>query len=117
MKMLSADEAPPASSSSSGGVTPQPMAVEPDMTEPRGLKRGLEGIYMEIVEVCSFITDVNVNEEPHPQIPVMEFAADEELQVKWAEIVRLDEFEAKKDIPREQATGLVLTFTWLRLFW
>ena len=55
----------------------------------------------------------NVNEEPHPQVPVMEFTADEELHVKWAEIVRLKNFEAKKDILRQQATGPLLTVTWV----
>ena len=32
----------------------------------------------------------------------------------WADIVRLEEFEAKKDIPRDQASGPLLTFTWVR---
>ena len=95
-------------------MTPQRMAVEPDLTEARGHKRGLEGGDMEIAEVCSFISDVNVNEEPHPRVPVMEFTADEELQAKWAEIARLEKFEAKRDIPRDQATGPLLTFTWVR---
>ena len=66
---------------------------------------------MEIAEVCSFISDVNVNEESHPHVPVMEFTADEELHAKWAEIVRLEEFEAKKDIFRDQVTG---PYTWVR---
>ena len=66
---------------------------------------------MEIAEVCALISDVNVNEEPHPQVAVMEFTADEEVEAKWADIVRLEEFEAKKDIPREQATGTLRTFT------
>ena len=29
-------------------------------------------------------------------------------------LARLDEFDAKKDIPRDQATGPLLTFTWVR---
>ena len=56
------------------------MAVEPDLTEPRGLRRGLGGSDMEIAEVCSFVSDVNVREEPHPQVPVMEFTADEDCR-------------------------------------
>ena len=35
------------------------MAVEPDMTELRGLKRGMGGGDMEIAEVCSFSPLVN----------------------------------------------------------
>lgn len=37
---------------------------------------------MEIGEACALISDVNVNEEPHPQVPVMAFTVDEELQAK-----------------------------------
>ena len=58
--------------------------------------------------------EVNVNEEPHPPVPGMEFTADEELQAKWAEVVRLADFEAKKDIHKKPATGLLLPFTWVR---
>ena len=98
MKMLSADEAPlvmepvaglvcprpgtseaaRASSSSSGVVILQPMAVEPDqiVRRGRGLKRASYGD-MEIAEICSLILDVNVNEEPHPRVLVMEFSDDE----------------------------------------
>ena len=69
---------------------------------------------MEISEVCSFISDVNVNEDHHPFVPEMEFTDEEEWQAMSAELARLDEFEAKKDIPRDQATGPLLTFTWVR---
>ena len=103
---------------------PQPMAVEPDTTElpppvdvmmrGRGLKSGLEGGDMEIAGFSAFISDVNVNEEPQPQVPVKEFTTGEELQAKWGEIVRLGELEAMKDIPREQAIGPLLTFMWAR---
>ena len=81
------------------------MAVEPDPMVRRGLKRASEGD-PEIAEICSLISDVNVNEEPHPQAPVGE----EEWQALCAELARLDEFDAKKDIPRDQATGPLLTF-------
>ena len=111
-------------------VIPQPTAVEPDPIVRRGLKRASDGGNMGIVEICSLISDVNVNEEPHPQIPVMEFS-EEERQALWAELARLDEFEAKKDISRDQDIGPLLTFIWvltvkngapnyrlcLRLFW
>ena len=88
MKMLSDDDVSPVSdpsigtapllsgssviaepSSSSSDVISQPMAVDLDSSESRGLKRGLEGGDMEIAEVCSFISDVNVNEELHPSAP------------------------------------------------
>ena len=79
-KKLSADEAPPvmqpvagpvvpwpgtsetaeASSSSSGVVLSQPTSVEPDPIVRRGLRRASEG-EMEIAEICSLISDVNVN--------------------------------------------------------
>ena len=101
-------------SSSSSVVVSHPMAVDSDLSEPRGIKRALEGGDMEISEVCSFISDVNVNEEPHPSVPEMEFTDEEEWQAMSAELARLDEFEAKKDIPRNQATGPLLTFTWVR---
>ena len=55
-----------------------------------------------------------MNEEPHPQVPVGEFTDEEEWQALSAEVARLDEFDAKKDIPRDQATGPLLTFTWVR---
>ena len=45
---------------------------------------------------------------------VMELTADEELQAKWLDIVRLEEFEAKKDITWNQATGPMRSFTWVR---
>ena len=133
MKMLSADEAPPvmepvagpvlpwpgmsetagAPSSSSGMEVPRPMAVEPDPMVRRGLKRASEGD-PKISEICSWISDVNVNEELHLQAPVGEFTDEEEWQALSAELARLDEFDAKKDIPRDQATGLLLTFTLVR---
>ena len=98
MKMLSADEAPPvmepvagpvlpwpgtsetagASSSSSGVVIPLPVAVEPDPIVRRGLKRASDGGNMEIAEICSLISGVDANEEPHPQASVMEFSDEEE---------------------------------------
>ena len=90
------------------------MAVEPDPMVRRGLKRASDGGEMEMAEIYSLISDVNVNEEPHPQVPVMEFSEEEERQALWAELARLDEFQAKKDIPREQVTGPLLTFTWVR---
>ena len=90
------------------------MAVEPDLSDTRGLKRSLDVADMEIAEVCSFISDVNVNEEPHPPVPEMEFTDEEEWLALSAELGRLDEFEAKKDIPRDQATGPLLTFKWVR---
>ena len=43
----------------------------------RGLKRASEGD-PEISEICSWISDLNVNEEPHPQVPVREFTDEEE---------------------------------------
>ena len=101
-------------SSSSSVVVSHPMAVDFDTSESRGLKRGLEGSDMEISEVCSFISDVNVNEEPHPSVPDVEFTDEEEWQAKSAELASFDEFEAKKDIPRDQANGPLLTFTWVR---
>ena len=45
---------------------------------------------MKIAGVCALISDVNVNEKPHPQVVVMEFTADEEVEAKWADIVRLE---------------------------
>ena len=90
------------------------MAVEPDLSDTRGLKRSLDVADMDIAEVCSFISDVNVNEEPHPPVPEMKFTDEEEWLVLSAELARLDEFEAKKDIPRDQATGPLLTFKCVR---
>ena len=90
------------------------MAVDLDTSESRGLKRGLEGGDMEISEVCSFVSDVNVNEEPHLPVPELEFTDAEEWQAMNAELARLDEFQAKKHIPRDQATGPLLTSTWVR---
>ena len=90
------------SSSGGGGIIAQPMAVESDLSHARGLKRGLDVADMEIAEVCSFISDVNENEEPHPPVPEMEFTDGEEWPALSAELARLDEFEAKKDIPRVQ---------------
>ena len=52
------------SSSGGGGIIAQPRAVEPDLSDTRGLKRGLDVADIEITEVCSLISDVNVNEEP-----------------------------------------------------
>ena len=89
------------------------MAVDSDLSESRGIKRALEGGDMEISEVCSFISDVNVNEDHHHFVPEMEFTDEEEWQAMSAELARLGEFEAKKDIPRDQATGPLLTFTWV----
>ena len=60
---------------------------------------------MEIAEIFSLISDVNVNEEPHPQVPVMEFSDEEEWQAQCAELACLNVFDAKKDTPRDQATG------------
>ena len=136
MKVLSADEGTPAldpgsgavpawpvvsetagassSSSGIGGIIAQPMAVESDLSHTRGLKRGLAVADIEIAEVCSSISDVNVNEEPHPPVPEMEFTDEEEWLALSAELARLDEFEAKKDIPQDQATGPLLTFKWVR---
>ena len=65
----------------------------------------------EIAEICSWISDVNVNEEPHPQVLVGEFTDEEEWQAVSAELARLGEFDAKRDIPRDQATGPLLTFS------
>ena len=78
------------------------MAVEPDPVMRRGLDRASEGD-MEIAEICSLISDVNVNEEPHPQVPVMEFSAEEEWQALCAVLARLDEFE--RYLQRDQAIG------------
>ena len=100
-------------SSSSGVEGPQPRAGEPDPIVRRGLKRASEGD-PEIFENCSWISDVSVNEEPHPQVLVGEFTDEEEWQALSAELARLDEFDAKKDIPKEQATGPQLTFTCVR---
>ena len=54
-----------------------------------------------------------MNEESHPQVPVGEFSDEEEWQALCAELARLNEFDAKKDIPRDQATGPLLTFRWV----
>ena len=133
MKMFSAGEAPPVmepvaglvlpwlgmsetagvSSSSSGVAIPQLVAVEPDPMVRRGLRRASEGD-PEIAEICSLISDVNVNEEPHTQVPVGEFSDEEKWQALCAELPRVDEFGVKKDIPSDQATGPLLTFTWVR---
>ena len=59
-------------------------------------------------------SDVNVNEEPHPPVREMEFTDEEEWLALSEKLARLDEFEAKKDIPRDQATGPLLTFKWVR---
>ena len=69
---------------------------------------------MQIAEICSLISDVNVIEEPHPQAPVMVFSDEEVWQALCVELARLDEFDAKKDILRDEATGRLLTFTWIR---
>ena len=103
-----------APSSSSGVEIPQPMTVEPDPMVRRGLKRASEGD-PEIVEICSLISDVNVNEGRILQFSVREFSEEEEWQALSAELARLDEFDAQKDIPRDQATGPLLTFTWIRM--
>ena len=58
---------------------PQPVTVEPDPMVRRGLKKASEDD-PEIAEICSWISDVNVNEEPHPQVPVGEFTDEEEWQ-------------------------------------
>ena len=84
-----------APSSSSGMEVPQPMAVEPDPVVRRGFKRASEG-GPEISEICSWISDVKVNEEPHPQVPVGEFTDEEDWQALSAELARLDDFDAKK---------------------
>ena len=97
-----------APSSSSGVEIPQPMTVEPDPMVRRGLKRASEGD-PEIVEICSLISDVNVNEGRILQFSVREFSEEEEWQALSAELARLDEFDAQKDIPRDQATGPLLT--------
>ena len=44
----------------------------------------------------------------------MVFTDEGEWLAMSAELARLDEFEAKKDIPRDQATGTLLTFKWAR---
>ena len=89
----------------------------------RGLERASEG-NPEISEICSWISDVKVNEKPHPQVPVGEFTDEEEWQALSAElarldefdgkIARLDEFDGKKDISTNQASEPLLTFTWVR---
>ena len=104
----------PSSSSGGGGIIAQPVTVEPDLSHTRGLKGSLDVADMEIAEVCSFISDVKVNEEPHPPVLEMEFTDEEEWLALSAELARLDEFEAKKDIPRDQATGPLLTLKWVR---
>ena len=81
-----------------------PAAGEPDPIVRRGLKRASKSD-MEIAEICSLISDVNVNKEPHHQVIVMEFSDEAEWQAPYAELARLDEFNAKKDIPRDQAAG------------
>ena len=63
----------------------------------RVLKRASEGD-PDIAEICSWISDVNVNEEPHPQVPVVEFTDEKEWQALSAKLARLDEFDAKKHI-------------------
>ena len=60
-------------SSSSSEVVTHPMAVDSELSNSRGVKRALEGGDMEISEVCSFISDVDVNEDHHPFVPEMEF--------------------------------------------
>ena len=91
-------------SSSSSDVISQPMAVDLDSSKFRHLKLGLEGSDMEIAEVCSFVSDVNVNEELHPSAPELEFTDEEEWHALNAELTRLDEFQKKTDMPRDQAT-------------
>ena len=66
--------------SSRSEVVSQQMAVDLDTSESCGLKRGSECGDMEISGVCSFITDVNVNEEPHLSVPELEFTDEEEWQ-------------------------------------
>ena len=64
----------------------------------RGLRRASEGD-PEIAEICLWISDVNVNEEPHPHVLLGEFIDEEDWQALSAELARLDEFDAEKDIP------------------
>ena len=80
-------------SSSTGMEGPQPMAVEPDPMVRRGLKRASEGL-------LKFLWESS---------PMRRNA-----KSCWAELASVDEFDAKKDIPRDQATGPLLTFTWVR---
>ena len=75
-----------ASSSRSGVVIPQPTVVDPDPIVRRGLKRASDGGDMQIAEICSPVSDVNVSEGPHPQAPVMEFSDEEEWQALCAEL-------------------------------
>ena len=51
---------------------------------------------MEIADVCSFISDVNVNEEPHPPVPEMEFTDEEEWLALSAELARLASSNRRK---------------------
>ena len=101
-----------ASSSSSGMEGPQSMAVEPDPTVRRGLKRASDGD-PEISEICSWISDVNVNEEAHPSNSCGRVHRCGGM-ASFVCCARLDEFDAKKDFSRDQATGPQLTFTWVR---
>ena len=55
-------------------MLPQPTAVEPDPIVRRSLERASDVG----AEICSLISFVNVNEEPHPQVLVMEFSEEEE---------------------------------------
>ena len=96
-----------APSSSSCLEGPQPRGGEPDPIVRRGLNRASEGD-PEIFENCSWISDVRANEEPHPQVLV------ESSPMRRNGKLCLDEFDAKKDILQEQATGPLLTFTCVR---
>ena len=109
MKMLSADDGTPALDPGSGAVPAWPVVSETlqapvlvlveslhnpwllnPMLHTRGLKRGLDAANMQIAEVCSFISDVNVNKEAHPPVPEMEFTDEEEWLALSAELARLD---------------------------
>ena len=89
-----------APSSSSGVDVPQPKAVEPDPMVRRGLNRPSEGD-PEIAEICSWISDVNVSEEPHPQVPVGEFTDEEERQALWASRLECEVFRCQQDVPAQ----------------
>ena len=71
-------------------VVAQPTSVS------RGLTRGLESGDMEIAEA---------NEESHSLFPDLELTDKETWQALNAVLARLDEFQAKEDIPRDQVTG------------
>ena len=72
-------DCPVLSSSSFGVDAQQPVAVDLDPILRRSLMRASKGD-SEITEICSRISDGNVNEEPHPQASAREITDEVERQ-------------------------------------